>query len=919
MAGGYPIRGPGSLQGRGSECALLDDVIAALRAGESRTLLIHGEAGIGKTALLNYAVESAADLRVLQAAGVESEMELAFASLHQLCAPLLDAVEQLPPPQRGALEVAFGRTAGPVPDRFLVGLAVLTLLSGAAEERPLLCVVDDAQWLDEVSARTLAFIARRLLAEPVGLLVAARTPAGDLRGLPELEVLGLRNGDARALLRSGVMVRLDERIRDRIVAETRGNPLALLELPRGLSVEQLAGGFGLLDAPRQALPTRLEESFQHRVQAIPAAARLLLLVAAAEPVGDPLLVWRAAERLGIEIAAADPTDGLLTIEESVRFRHPLVRSAVYRSAPVEQRRSVHLALAEATDREVDPDRRAWHLAAAAPAPDEAVARELERSAGRAQARGGVAAAAAFLQRAVGLTADPGRRTERALAAAELSFQAGELDTAQRLLAMAEAGPLDGFQRARMELVHARVAFASGLLGDAPALLLKAARRLEPFDLDLARETYLSAWGAALVATGFLEGDTVFLEIRRATQTLPRRPGAPHPIDLLLDGLAQLSTDGHAAATPTLQRAAKALADISVEDVLRWGWMAMAASNAVWDNDGAHAISARQVRLVRDAGALAELPLHLSALGLAIAWTGDFAGAASLMAEAEGVAAVTGSPAGPWVALRLRALQGREAEASAAISSAMEQAAAGGQVFATYAHWAAAVLCNGLAWYEEAATAAQRATSNTFEYWVSVWALPELVEAAARVGDTELARGALERLTETTQPSGTDFALGIEARSRALLRNGAAAEELYREAIERLSRTKLRPELARAHLVYGEWLRREGRRVDAREQLRTAHHMFAAIGMEAFAERTRRELVATGETVRKRSAEARDELTPQEEQIARLARNGLSNPEIGAQLFLSSRTVEWHLRKVYMKLGISSRRELWAASAQAAGS
>jgi ATP/maltotriose-dependent transcriptional regulator MalT len=713
------------------------------------------------------------------------------------------------------------------------------------------------------------------------------------------------------------MFRLDERIRDRIVAETRGNPLALLELPRGLSVQQLAGGFGLLDAPRQALPTRLEESFQHRVEAIPAAARLLMLVAAAEPVGDPLLVWRAAERLGIEIAAADATDGLLTIEESVRFRHPLVRSAVYRSAPVEQRRRVHLALAEATDRKVDPDRRAWHLAAATPAPDEAVAGELERSAGRAQARGGVAAAAAFLQRAVGLTADPGRRTERALAAAELSFHAGELDTAQRLLATAQAGPLDGFQRARVDLLRGHIAFASGLHGEAPALLLKAARHLQPFDLELARETYLTAWGAAFVATGRLEGGSVFLEIRRAVQALPRRPGAPQPVDLLLDGLVQLSTDGHAAATPTLQRAAKALADISVEDVLRWGWMAPAASNAVWDNDGAHAISVRQVQLVRDAGALAELPLHLSALGLASLWIGDFAGAGALMAEADSVSAVTGSPAGPWVALRLRALQGREAEASAAIASAVEQAAAGGQVFATYAHWAAAVLYNGLARYEEAASAARQATSNTFEYWVSVWALPELVEAAARVGDIELARDALECLAETTQPAGTDTALGIEARSRALLSDGENAALLYREAIERFGRTGLRPELARAQLLYGEWLRREGRRSDAREQLRTAHHTFAAIGMEAFAERTRRELVATGETVRKRSAETRDELTPQEEQIVRLARDGLSNPEIGAQLFLSSRTVEWHLRKVYMKLGISSRRELWAADTRSA--
>jgi DNA-binding CsgD family transcriptional regulator len=919
MAGGDPTRGSESLQGRGSECALLDDVIAAVRAGESRTLLIHGEAGIGKTALLNYAVASAPDMRVLHAAGVESEMELAFASLHQLCGPLLGAVEQLPPPQRGALEVAFGRTAGPAPDRFLVGLAVLTLLSGAAEERPLLCVVDDAQWLDEVSAKTLAFVARRLLAEPVGLLVAARAPAGDLRGLPELEVLGLRNGDARALLRSGVMFRLDERIRDRIVAETRGNPLALLELPRGLSVEQLAGGFGLLDAPRQALPTRLEESFQDRVQAIPAAARLLMLVAAAEPVGDPLLVWRAAERLGIEVAAADATDGLLTIEESMRFRHPLVRSAVYRSSPVEQRRSVHLALAEATDRDVDPDRRAWHLAAAAPAPDEAVASELERSAGRAQARGGIAAAAAFLQRAVGMTAEPGRRTERALAAAELSLQAGELDTAQRLLSVAESYPLDGFQAARATLLRGHVAFAAGLFGDAPRLLLNAATRIEPFDLELARETYLNAWAAAVGAGQLAEGD-VLLDICRAVQALPPRPGTPLPLDLLLDGLALLITEGRAAAAPTLLRAGRLFADgdLSVEDTLRWGWLAAAASTAVWDDEGRLAIAARTVRLVRDAGALAQLPVILTVLGTVTLLSGDFAGAAATIAEADSVAAATGSLVAPHIALRLLALQGREAEASALIAATIEQAGER-SITATNAHWAAALLYNGLGRYEEAAGSAQQATSNTFEPWISIWALPELVEAAARGGDVELAREALQRLAETTQPSGTDWALGVEARSRALLSDSATAEELYLEAIDRLRRTQLRPELARAHLLYGEWLRREGRRSDAREQLRTAHHMFAAIGMEAFAERTRRELVATGETVRKRSAETRDELTPQEEQIVRLVRDGLSNPEIGAQLFLSSRTVEWHLRKVYMKLGISSRRELWAASVRAAGS
>jgi DNA-binding CsgD family transcriptional regulator len=659
------------------------------------------------------------------------------------------------------------------------------------------------------------------------------------------------------------------------------------------------------------LSGRIEASFRRRLEALPEQTRSLLLVAAADPVGDPVLVWRAADQLGIGAEAATPAAeaGLLEIGARVLFRHPLVRSAAYRSASLQERQVVHRALAEATDPELDPDRRAWHWAQAAPGPDEDVAAELERSAGRAQARGGVAAAAAFLQRAVVLTVDPTRRAERALAAAQASLQAGAFDAALGLVAAVEAGPLDDFQRARVDLLRGNVAFASGLLGDAPALLLKAARRLEPFDLELGRRTYLTAWGAAFVATGYLEGSSVFPEIRRAVQALPRRPGAPHPVDLLLDGLAQLSTDGHAAATPTLQRAAKALADISVEDVLRWGWMATAASNAVWDNDGAHAISARQVQLVRDTGAVADLPLHLSALGLACAWIGDFAGAGALMAEADSVSAVTGSPAGPWVALRLRALQGREAEASAAIASAIKQAAAGGQVFATYAHWAAAVLYIGLARYEQAAAAARQATSNTFEYWVSVWALPELVEAAARVGDAELARVALERLAETTQPAGTDFGLGIEARSRALVSDGATAEELYREAIERLGRTQLRPELARAQLLYGEWLRREGRRVDARDQLRTAHDLFATIGMEAFAERARRELQATGETARKRAVETRDELTAQEALIARLAREGLSNPEIGARLFLSARTVKYHLGKVFTKLDISSRAQL----------
>ena len=910
MSTPFPRQGSHSgLRGRTSECALLDNLVSAVRRGESRSLVLRGEAGMGKTALLGYLLASTSELTVVRAAGVESEMELAYASLHQLCMPLFGRIERLPAPQRQAIEVVFGVSAGSTPDRFLVGLAVLSLFAAAAEEGPLLCVVDDAQWLDQASALTLAFVARRLLAEPIGVVFAAREPGDALRDVPEVEVHGLRNGDARALLSSAVRFKMDAGVRDRIVAETRGNPLALLELPRGLTATQLAGGFGLLDA--QALTGRIEESFVRRLEAFSDDARRLLLVAAAEPVGDPLLLLRASERLGIAVTVVGAeTDGLLAIGDRVTFRHPLVRSAVYGSAAVEGRRAAHQALAEATDNVTDPDRRAWHLAAAATGPDEQVALELERSAGRAQARGGLAAAAAFLQRAVALTKDPARRAERALAAAETSLQAGVFDAARRLVTTAEIGPLDEFQHARVDLVRAYIAFASGLGSDGPPLLLKAARKFEPFDLQRATETYLAAWGAA----GMSGSRPALLEVCRAALAFPVPPGDPRPMDLVLRGVALLATDGPAAATPILQRAAELLRSMPAEDVLRVGYMAAIASAAVWDYEGMDAIGARQVQFARDAGALRDLSFFLPQLGMARLWLGDFGSVEALVAEEASVAAATGSPFGPYTLMRLRALQGREAETSAAIANAMELAATQGQGNAAgWAHWAAAVLYNGLARYPEALSAARQATADTDPITPN-FAMQELVEAAARGGDADLAHEGLERLSEMTQPCGTDIPLGIEARSRALLSDGPAADELYREAIARLSRTRVHPELARAHLVYGEWLRREGRRVDARGQLRSAHEMLVAIGMEAFAERARAELQATGEKVRKRTVETRNDLTPQEWQIARLARDGLSNPEIGARLFLSPRTVEWHLRNVFTKLEIRSRRELATALA-----
>jgi DNA-binding CsgD family transcriptional regulator len=888
---------------------VLDRLLHSIRTGESRVLVVRGEPGVGKSALLDHLAEQASGCRVARASGVESEMELVYAGLHQLLTPLLGRLERLPAPQANALRTAFGLSFGSAPDQFLVGLATLSLLAEVAEEHPLVVLVDDAQWLDRASAQVLAFAARRMEAESVGLVFATRIPGEELAGLPELVVEGLEEADARALLDSVLAGPLDPRVRDRIVAEAGGNPLALVELPHGLTPGQLAGGFALPDAV--PLSGRIEESFQRRLEVLPADTRRLLQLAAAEPVGDPVLLWRAAQRLGIGPQAATPAAeaGLWELGARVRFRHPLVRSAAYRSASLPERQAVHRALAEATDPQLDPDRRAWHWAQAASGPDEEVAAELDRSAGRAQARGGMAAAAAFLQRAVALTVDPVRRGERALAAADVSFQAGAFDAVLELLAMAEASPLDGFQKARADVLRGHVAFVSGFGNNAAPLLLQAARQLEPYDLELARVTYLGAYGAAMTA-GHLGRVGVFLEICRAARALAPPPGAQHPLEVLLDALALLTTDGRAAATPALQRAAKAVAHMPVEDVLRWGWLAGTASTATWDSDGASAIFARQVRLVREAGALAELPIHLSALALDKLWTGDLAGAALLVAESDTVAAATGSQLPPFAALRLWSLQGREAEASALVEATVKQATAGGAGLAVrVAQWAAAVLYNGLARYDLAVSAARQVTANDIDPYQSMWALPELVEAGARSGDTELAGAALGRLAETTQPAGTDFALGIEARSRALLTDGVPAEELYREAIERLRRAQLRPEFARAQLLYGEWLRRQGRRVDAREQLSTAWDLFTTIGMEGFAERARRELRATGETARKRTADTGHELTVQEALIARLARDGLSNPEIGARLFLSARTVKYHLGKVFTKLDISSRAQL----------
>jgi DNA-binding CsgD family transcriptional regulator len=838
-------------------------------------------------------------------------MELPFAAVQQLCSPFLDLRERLPQPQHEALDVAFGLTTGPAPDRFLVGLAVLGLLAEAAEEQALACAVDDAQWLDSASARTLAFVARRLVAERIALVFATRELGETLAGLPELHVAPLERRDARALLDSVLAARLDEGVLERIVAETRGNPLALLELPRGLSPTQLAGGFGLpTTAP---LSAGIEDGYTRRLATLPSDARRLLLLAAADPVGDPPLVWRAAERLGIPESAADTVEAeqLLALSPRVGFRHPLVRSAVYRSAEPNARREVHRALAEATDPQIDPDRRAWHRAQAAAAPDEEVAGELERSAARAQARGGLAAAAAFLERAVALTPEPTRRAQRALAAAQTQLQAGALDDALRLLETAESGaPADDVLRAHAHLLRAQTAFASRRGRDAAPLLLAAARELQAVDPSLARATYLEALSAATFAGRLVRGGGL-VEISEAALTGPPPPEKAQPSDLLLQGLAVRATEGYAAGAPLLKEALNAFqreADLSPNDA-RWLWFASFVALFMWDDHAWTALFRRHLELARQMGALSTLGFALGS-GIAVyAFLGEMRTAGILEEELRAATEATGIPADPSAALSLAAVRGREAEFSQLIRTRIGDAEARGEGLAlTTAEFLSGCLYNGLGRYE-AALAAVLPAERFHTEGPAIWALTELIEAAVRCGQPDRARRAFELVEETTRAAGTDWALGIEARLRALLSDGDDAEELYLEAIGRLGRTSIRVQLARTHLLYGEWLRRERRRLDAREQLRTAHEFFRDSGLEGFAERARLELEATGERARKRAVETLDELTPQETQIARLAAQGETNRAIAARLFISASTVEYHLRKAFRKLGVKSRTQL----------
>jgi DNA-binding CsgD family transcriptional regulator/uncharacterized protein YjeT (DUF2065 family) len=907
-----------ALLGRDDERAELQRMLAGLWESSSAVLVVRGEAGVGKTALLDDTVSAADGIRVLRLTGIESEMELGFAALHALLLPFLGRLETLPTPQRAALRSAFGLGYEEPPERFLVGLATLTLLSDAGNEEPLLCVIDDAQWLDQESLAVFAFVARRLEADRVAMVLAVRDPSDrivPLEGLPTLQLWGLDRTAAGALLDTVVGGNLDQRIGALLFDETRGNPMALLELGRDLTPEQLAGRSTLPDP--LPLGRQLEAKFVRQVRALPASTQTFLLVAAAEPTGEPRLVYGAAERLGLPADAGSAAEaaGLLVVRPVVAFRHPLIRSAVYHSASGSDRRRVHDALASVSDADRDGDRRAWHRSASVIGVDEEIAEELEEAAERARRRGGFTGAAAFLTRAAQLTPDSQRRATRLLAAAQADFTAGVPARAQLLVDEAVPQLVDPLLRAHALRLQGAIRYALGDGAGTVSILLDAAGALAPLDPHLARETLLDAYSAAIYSARFSRGGGA-LQVAEAARALTLPPGSEATVgDLLLDGLVVLAAEGHAPAAPHLRRAleaASALTDTS-DETLRWLGFGCLIAGVLGDNTAERTLAERLVHLARESGAQVVLTRGLYFLAMTEIVAGALATAGDHFAEGRTVMAARGDPtsAGEVVS---NAWRGREDAARADFASVDRVAVERGQAGAVHAvaQYAVGVLELSLGNYDAALVRSRAALEeDSFFYVLSGQILPDLVEAAARAGDRNAGEAALAQLADRASVNGTHLELGLLARSQALMVHDSDtdAEALYRAAIDHLGRADALGQLGRGHLVLGEWLRRQRRRRDAREHLRAALQLFDTIGADGFAARARAELLATGETARQRVDETRNELTPQEERIARLAARGSTNSEIAAQLFISVNTVDYHLRKVYRKLDVSSRRQL----------
>jgi DNA-binding CsgD family transcriptional regulator len=893
-----------------------DELLGKARAGHGGAVVLRGEAGIGKSALLDELAISASDFCICRAVGVESEMELAYAGLQQLCAPILDVLTELPSPRRDALETVFGLSTGCPPDRFLVGMAVLDLVAMAAQRQPVMWIVDDAQWLDRSSLQTIGFVSRRLLAERILVAIACRDAVEDdeLAGLPELQLAGLTTEDAGTLFDSVVTGPTDPAVRDRIIAETRGNPLALLELPRAWTTAEAVEGL-----PESAgLTGHLELAFAKRLGELPPDTQTFLALAAAEPTGDTALLWSAAHELGLDCGAAAPAEraGLIEFVPRVHFRHPLVRAAAYRAAPLRKRLDVHRALADVTDPVRDADRRAWHRASSTVTHDEGIAVELEHAAGRAKARGGLLAAAALLERAALLTPDGARRSNRTLAAAKAKRDAGALEAALRLLPAVESEPPSELRGALAEQLRGRIAFDMRRGTDAAELLLSAAQRLEPFDVRLARETHLEALTAAVWASGPDSRDVIH-KAAKAALAAPLGNESPRTSDLLLDSLALRVTEGYEAAAPALRLAVAAVLDHDVgaadTDSLNWlaeNRFAGIVAIEVWDYEAGLAFAGRQVKVAREAGALVQLQFALNFLANNLLLAGDTRTASTLIEEERLLSIMTRVPVIGYSIMLLAAMRGDAVNAIPMVESTIGKATENGQGrIVAFSHYVSAVLYNGLGRHAEALEFARKVVEGDVLGYQTL-AAAELAEAASREGDTELLADVSGWVRARADATPTEWALGISARVQAFGADDANADRLYRESIEHLGKTSLRVELARSRLLYGEWLRRRGLKGRARDQLATAHHALTEMGITGFADRARRELTATTGRRTGRFIDVPSvQLTSQEALIAELVQQGLSNREIGGRLFLSPRTVEWHLRNIFGKVGVSSRRQL----------
>ena len=920
------------LIGRSAEQAALGRLVDSLAHGLSAALVLRGDAGVGKTALLAQLPHIAPDVDFTWLSGVESETSLGFAGLHRLLIPHLHRMQEVPPVQRSALASALGLTEAKPTNVFLVGQAVLTMLADAAQARPLVCVIDDAQWLDQESVEVLAFVARRLFAEQLGVVFSVREPPRNqqFEGIAELSISGLETEEAAAMLATITSQRVDPKVAEHVAQMVAGNPMAVGEVGRQLADARLTPDL-LLNGPLP-LGRRLEEHFRTQVQDLPASCRAVLLLAATHTSTDTAVLRRAAALDGLDLEAAAPaqTNSLIERGADIRFRHPLIRAAVYAAASPAERRHAHKTLAAVIDKTTDRDQHAWHLAAATLLPNENVAAELEGCAVIARSRGGYSDEASFLARAAALSPDSSRAASRYLDSATAALNSGAPHRATELLNLATPHLREPFARVHAQLIHVDIIINSGLepYTALTSKRLEAARALITSDSALARQTLLEAIRSGILC-GSYSSDTTLEQLGRTALDLwPALDGAHSVDDFLLQGLATAITDRFTEAAPALRRAVGMLDQIVSGTELESSTRLMIFDTRVYLGHYAAICifdDRRLIRLLRDAvdsqrerGILHSLVIGLHILAIHESVMGNISSAVAHKEEAHAVAKALGYTGQRMSATlpnaQLLAWQGRDHEVLEVTTSMF--------AFAGYlqvgelkraARHALIVMHIGRGDYEQAFATGMQGLADNYTH-LEVESLPSIIEAALRTGRQDVADDVLSKLRTIALASGTNWALGLLTRCSALAAaHKIEAEALYRESIAYLDETIVLTDQARAHLAYGEWLRRQQRYIEARTELRIAYDMFFSMGAPAFAERARVELAAAGAKIKKAKIGTLSTLTPQETQVVELAATGATNQEIATRLFLSTHTVAYHLTKAFRKLGVSSRRELIMAN------